>query len=151
MLFADRLDGGVGLRRGEARVLQRLHGLLLKEDEAGAHVPRLDQPVEGRDAVVEVPPRKEYGQHGFERRAHGGHERGQLRDVLRFVLHDLFPRLFLLHLVEPHREALGIHPPDSGVILCQPQQFAYIRHFLPGACESLAVDLDHVHMQQVVF
>ena len=150
MLLADRLDGGVGLRRGEARVLQRLHGLLLKENEAGAHVPRLNQTVERRNAVVEVPPRKEDGQHGLESRANGGHKRGQLRDVFWLVLHDLFPRLFLLHLIQAHREALGVHPPRSGIVLCQPQQLADVRHLLPDAVEGLAVDLDHIHMQQIV-
>jgi len=98
-----------------------------------------------------VPSGKEGRQHGFECRSNGGNERSQFCDVLWFVLHDLFPRFFLFNLIQTHRETLSIHPPGCRIISCQPKQIANARHILPGTSKSLAIDLDHIHMQQVIF
>ena len=73
--------------------------MLLESEEAVGHFLCLDQTVERRDTVFKMTPRQEDIQHRLEAWPNRRNERGQLRYVLRLVLHDALGRLLLLNLI----------------------------------------------------
>ena len=151
MFLCNCLDNAITFINRESSIVQRVHSLLLIQNETLWKFFCLQNLIKSRDAVRKVLSVFEFWIHWLKRRTNSCDECRQLRYISRLILHGFSGCRCLFNLINSHCIAVCVNVPNCLIIFNQFHQLIHGMMLQTNTLVNKVNQQNNINLQNIVF